>query len=65
MMTVIGNITERMLRQETISSLKLLRRMINTSIKWKENHQEAEGREPTRPYEDIAKEVGLREEAEG
>ncbi len=43
MMTVIGNITERMLRQETISSLKLLRRMINTSIKWKENHQEAEG----------------------
>ncbi len=41
-MKTIGDITERMLRQETISSLKLLRRMINTSIRWKENHDERE-----------------------
>lgn len=39
---IIGNITETMLRQETISSLKVLRRMINTSIRWKKHHEEGE-----------------------
>jgi len=40
--TGIGHITERMLRRETISSLKVLRKMINTSIRWKEHHEEGE-----------------------
>lgn len=38
----IGDITEAMLRRETISSLKLLRRMINASIRWKEHHEEVD-----------------------
>lgn len=41
----IGDITEAMLRQETISSLKLLRRMINRSIRWKENHEDLQPRD--------------------
>lgn len=38
----IGKITERHLRQETISSLKTLRRMINSAIRWKESQEPLE-----------------------